>query len=362
MFPAMVGGMIALTPKGLYCEAGGFHIDPSRSVDVALITHAHSDHARRGSRKYYCENSGKGLLARRVGGHADITGVAYGQEFRFGSTRVSFHPAGHILGSAQIRVEHEGHVWVVSGDYKRELDPSCAPFEVVKCDTFITEATFGDPKYQWSEPGARVTESIYGWWQENRATSRNSVLFAYALGKTQRVLAELKRFTNEAVYVFGEGADLTECYRKENVPMVPTIALESLRKSDRLEGALIIAPHSLASSAWIHRLGGPATAFASGWMRSGAWGMRNRYERGFVLSDHADWPALVRTIEETAARRVLVHHDGGEGQLARYLRKRGIQAAAMNAPTALEAAVSASTPDQPSLFATMNASSSRSSQ
>lgn len=340
--------MIKLTERGLYCEAGGFHIDPTRKVEVALVTHAHSDHARRGSRKYFCAEPGVGLLARRLGSEAQIVGVPYGKQLQFGTATVSFHPAGHILGSAQIRVEHDSKVWVASGDYKREPDPTCEPFEVVECDTFITEATFGHPKYEWGDQSG-VAREIHEWWLENRGAGRNSVLFAYALGKAQRVLAGLHAHTKEAVHVFGETAELTACYRARGVRMVPTVALESLTASTRLRGELVVAPHSIAHSPWMKRLGDSATAFASGWMRTGAFGMGSRYDRGFVLSDHADYPALVRTIQETGARRVLVLH-GGEGPLVRHLRKLRINASPMSMTVATEADRSAPPPIQGELF------------
>lgn len=319
--------MISLTERGLYCEAGGFHIDPTRRVEVALITHAHSDHARRGSKKYYCAEPSVKLLQHRLGPDAHIVGVPYRKKVNFGETYVSFHPAGHILGSAQIRIEVGSKVWVVSGDYKREPDPTCEPFEAVKCDTFISEATFGHPKYEWGDQ-ANVAREIHEWWQENRCADRNSVLFAYALGKAQRVLAGLLEHTKAPVYVFGETAHLTRCYRSQGVKMVPTISLEELKGSVKLRGELIVAPHAIAHSPWMRKLSNPATAFASGWMRTGAFGMGGRYERGFVMSDHADYPALVKTIQESGAKRVFILH-GGEGPLTRHLRKLGINASAM---------------------------------
>lgn len=319
--------MISLKERGLYCEAGGFHIDPTRKVDVALITHAHSDHARRGSKKYYCAEASVALLQHRMGPEAHIVGIPYRKKVKFGDTYVSFHPAGHILGSAQVRVEAGSKVWVASGDYKREPDPTCEPFEVIQCDAFISEATFGHPKYEWGDQ-TNVAEDIYRWWEGNRREDRNSLLFAYALGKAQRVLAGLLEHTKQPVYVFGETAHLTACYRSQGVRMAPTISLEELNGSVKLRGELVVAPHSIAHTHWIRRLGNASTAFASGWMRTGAFGMGSRYERGFVMSDHADYPALVRTIQECGAKRVFILH-GGEGPLIRHLRKLGINASAM---------------------------------
>jgi putative mRNA 3-end processing factor len=317
--------MIRLTDKGLFCEAGGFHIDPSRKVDVALITHAHSDHARRGSRQYVCVASGAGLLRKRIGDDARIQEVAYREILRFGNVRVSFHPAGHILGSSQIRIESDsGSVWVVSGDYKRDRDPSCDEFEVVPCDTFVTEATFGNPKYAWGDTSQTVAQ-IFAWWEANRAQDRNSLLYAYALGKSQRVLAELTRHTDRPVHVFGETESMNECYRVEGIRMVPTIALESLPSTRKLQGELIVAPHSINHSPWFEKLGDCETAFASGWMATRRWGFGRQLDRGFVLSDHADFDALVGTVQETGARRVIVHH-GGDDALVRHFRRLGLQA------------------------------------
>jgi putative mRNA 3-end processing factor len=243
-----------------------------------------------------------------------------------GGVRLSFHPAGHILGSAQVRLEADGEVWVVSGDYKREPDPTCEPFEVVPCDTFVTEATFGRPSYQWDEP-AGVAAEILEWWDGNRNARRNSLLYCYALGKTQRILGELARLTDRPAFLFGEAHALTEVYRAAGVKMLPTRRLEDSSKAE-LKGALVLAPHSIANSPWLEKLGDVSEAFASGWMQTGAYGMSARYERGFVLSDHADWNGLVRTVAETGARRVLVH-DGkraGDSQLARHLRNKGLEA------------------------------------
>lgn len=317
--------MITMTERGLYCEAGGFYIDPHKRVDVALITHAHSDHARKGSRHYVCAQPSVGLLKLRLGENIQVTGVPYRQTLQFGQVTVSFHPAGHMLGSAQIRVQLGNEVWVASGDYKRQSDASCEPFEVVPCHTFITEATFGNSHYQWDDSDETVRR-IHKWWMINRELGRNSLLYCYAVGKTQRVLAELYKHTQERVLVFGEAGDLTDAYRAEGVQMVPTQRLEEISQPEALSGELIIAPHSIARTPWIDRLGDVESAFASGWMQSNPSFVRGRYDTGFVLSDHADWPALVQTIQETGAKRVLVLH-GGNGELVRYLRKQGLHAA-----------------------------------
>lgn len=313
--------LVTWTEKGLYCEAGGFYIDPHRAVDVAVITHAHSDHARRGAKQYLCVQSGVGLLKTRLGHKINVTGYGYGECFTLGDVTVSFHSAGHILGSAQVRIQRGHEVWVASGDYKRDPDPSCEPFESIPCDVFITEATFGTPKFVWKK-GLEHGRMIADWWEEN--PSRNCVLFGYSLGKAQRILAELAPFANKPVLIHETINELTECYRREGRVLAPTRLLkERLQDETPLEGELILAPPSIFTEGWAHRLGEYETAFASGWMQGGGWG-RNRYDRGFVMSDHADWNDLNQTILETGARTVYVQHR--DGALVRHLRAQGLKA------------------------------------
>jgi putative mRNA 3-end processing factor len=319
-----VADLIALTPEGLYCPPGGFHIDPWRPVERAVITHAHGDHARRGSRQYHGALSGLGLLRRRLGPEASIEGHEFGAPLTFGDTTLSFHPAGHVLGSAQIRIEAAGSVWVISGDYKRDPDPSCAPFEVVPCDVFITEATFALPIYRW-DPIDQVMDALLAWWDANAGAGRASVLFCYALGKAQRVLAELGERTDRPVFVHGAIDALLDAYRDQGVHLAPTVPVGPRRKGERFAGELIIAPPSAFGSPWLRRFGDAGTAFASGWMRVRGHRRRRGFDRGFVLSDHVDWPALLRTIEQTGARRVLATH-GYSDALARYLREIGLAA------------------------------------
>ncbi|MGG6239487.1 ligase-associated DNA damage response exonuclease [Nodosilinea sp. AN01ver1] len=309
--------LITVRPEGLYCEKGDFYIDPWRSVQTALITHAHSDHARSGSVQYLATAQSEGILRRRLGGDIQLRGLTYGDRIKLGETWVSFHPAGHVLGSAQIRVEHKDEVWVVSGDYKRCADPSCAPFEVVPCDTFITEATFGLPIYRW-ESGAETVRRIYDWWQAD--PERPSILFCYAFGKAQRVLSELTKLTDRPVYVHGAIHVLTEIYREQGVAMVPTICTSEMPSSHRYTGDLVLAPPSGHRSSWMKRFKHPQTAFASGWMAVRGARRRRGYERGFVLSDHADWPGLIQTVKDTGAKTVYVTH-GQSDVVSRYLQE-----------------------------------------
>jgi putative mRNA 3-end processing factor len=323
--------LVSVTPQGLFCEPGGFYIDPWRPVEKALITHAHGDHARGGSQRYLAARPGLGLLRKRLGADTVVDTLEYGERLQVGGTTVSFHPAGHVLGSAQIRIEHRGEVWVVSGDYKRTPDPSCTPFEVVHCHTFITEATFGLPIYRW-EDTRRVAEEILRWWDGNREAGRASVLFCYALGKAQRILAELARLTDRPVHLHGAMAPLVACYREAGVEMLPTQQVSEVAKGTSFAGALVLAPPSAGGSTWMRRFGEHEQAFASGWMRVRGNRRRRGFDRGFVLSDHADWPELLRTVKETEAARVLVTH-GAQDTLARYLREAmGVDAAPLSTP------------------------------
>jgi putative mRNA 3-end processing factor len=309
--------LITVRPEGLYCAAGNFYVDPWRPVDTALITHAHADHARSGSDRYLATAPSEGILRKRLGDTLPLQGVQYGETLKLGDTWVSFHPAGHVLGSAQIRIEHRDQVWVVSGDYKRCADPTCAPFEVVPCDVFITEATFGLPIYKW-DSGAETARRIFDWWQG--AGDRPSILFCYAFGKAQRVLSELRALSDRTVYVHGAIAALNDIYQQEGVPLLPTVNTATVPKTHRYQGDLILAPPSGHRSSWMKRFKSPQTAFASGWMAVRGARRRRGYERGFVLSDHADWAGLIDTIQATGAQQVYVTH-GQNDVLSRYLRE-----------------------------------------
>lgn len=315
---------------GLYCEAGGFHIDPWKPVPRAVISHGHGDHARWGSAAYLAAAPSLPILRRRLGEEAAIEGAPFGERMRIGGVTVSFHPAGHILGSAQVRVERGGEVWVFSGDYKRLPDPSCEPFETVPCHTFITEATFALPIYRWGDPAA-VAGEVFAWWEENREAGRASVLFCYALGKAQRILAALARLTGRPVWVHGAVEPLNECYRAAGVEMLPARRVAETARGQSFAGELVLAPPSAGGSTWMRRFGAASTGFASGWMRVRGARRRRGFDRGFEISDHADWPDLLRTIEETGASRVLTTH-GFADSLARYLRERGLEAGTLATP------------------------------
>jgi len=313
------------TARGLYCPDGDFFIDPWQAVDRALITHAHGDHARPGSAAYLCTPGTAALLRRRLGADTVIETVEYRTGRRIGDVSVSFHPAGHVLGSAQIRIEGPDGVWVVAGDYKRAADPTCAPFEPVRCDTFITESTFGLPIYRWDDT-AVVMRDIMGWWNGNREAGKTSVIFCYTLGKAQRLLAELAALTDHTVFVHGMMLGMIEAYREAGVelPEVKPVIESKGRSRASFGGELVLAPLSARGTPWMRRLGTISDAFASGLMRVRGVRRQRAYDRGFVISDHADWPALLQTISETGAGRVLATHGHAE-PLARHLAASGLE-------------------------------------
>lgn len=288
-----------------------------------MVTHAHGDHARPGNRHYWVAQPGLELARKRLG-TVPIDGLAYGERVRFGAVDVSLHPAGHVLGSAQVRIEGDGGVWVVSGDYKRTPDPTCAPFEVLPCDTFVTEATFASPAYCWPDSAAVVAD-VHAWWRHNAARDRAAVLFCYSLGKAQRVLAHLTAHAPGPVYLHGAMTALTEIYRRAGVSMVETRPVASRGRTDPLAGELVLAPPSAAGSRWARRFRDAETGFASGWMRIRGNRRRQGWDRGFVLSDHADWPELLDTIRGTGAARVIAMH-GDTDVLCRYLAEQGVRA------------------------------------
>ena len=322
--------LLELRPEGLYCPRGGFHIDPWIPVPRALITHGHGDHARSGSGRYLCAEPGLDLLRARLAPDSIVDALPYGAVLRIGDVRASFHPAGHILGSAQIRVEADGETWVVTGDFKRDPDPTCAPFEPVRCHTLITEATFALPIYRW-RPTPELAREVLEWWTQCAEAGVPAVLFCYALGKAQRLLAELARLTDRRVLLHGAMLALVEIYRQAGVEMLPTEPVRLEGRGRDFAGELILAPPSAAGSPWMRRFRDASTAFASGWMRVRGNRRRRGYDRGFALSDHADWPGLVRTVGESGAGRVLATHGNTEAFVA-WLRQQGIDAATLKTP------------------------------
>src|SRR5205085_8019746 len=310
-----VEALLVEKPEGLQCAAGGFTVDPRGPAPLAVVTHAHADHAVPGSGSYLCAEPSLPLLRHRLGEEPRIEGVPYGEQRALGEVRVSFHPAGHVLGSAQVRIEHRGSVWVATGDYKREPDPTCAPFEPVRCDVLVTEASYALPIFRWDDP-REVLRDIHAWWIGN--AQKASVLFCYVLGKAQRILAGLLEFTERPVYVHGAIEPLTALYRAAGARMLPTLPVAETQKGRPFAGELILAPITARGLPWMKRFGDFESAFASGSMRIRGQRRRRAFDRGFALSDHADWPGILRTVSETGARQVLATH-GHRDALARYL-------------------------------------------
>jgi len=321
--------LLTMTPQGLYCPAGDFHIDPRRIVERAVITHAHSDHARSGCGHYLTSESGRALLALRVQRDAVIETLAFGQRQRIGSVMLSLHPAGHLLGSAQVRIEHAGRVCVVTGDFKIETDRSCETFEPLTCDTLITEATFALPIYRWP-PVESVMASVHHWWREQQAAGRSCLMLAYALGKAQRVIAALDPKVGP-ILVHREAMRFVELYRQAGIALPPVVVAERAQLQAHEGRAMIVAPSS-ARQALVSAHRGPiATAAASGWMSLPR--RRQGVDRGFVISDHADWTGLLQAVCASGAQRVGVTHGRGDALVA-HLQAQGLDAFVLSTPSA----------------------------
>ncbi len=317
--------LVIARPEGLYCPPGDFYIDPWKPVERAVITHAHSDHARVGHAHYLAHTDSEGILRTRLGADIPLQTLPYGEAIEHHGVRVSLHPAGHVLGSAQVRLEHAGRVWVASGDYKTEPDGTCAPFEPVPCDTFITESTFGLPIYRWPTQAELVAE-IDAWWRRNAEDGRVSVLFCYAFGKAQRILHGVDASIGPIV-VHGAVEPLNAVYRAAGVALPPTLRVTDPGVTPQmLKRALVLAPPSAQGTPWLRRFGSNySDAFASGWMQLRGTRRRRGVDRGFVMSDHADWPGLQQAIAGTGAERVRVTH-GSVAVLVRWLTESGLQA------------------------------------
>jgi putative mRNA 3-end processing factor len=321
--------LIVERPEGLYCPAGDFYIDPWRPVDRAVITHAHGDHARPGHAHYLAAAPSEGVLRQRLGGDITLQTLGYGEAIVHHGVRVSLHPAGHVLGSAQVRLEHGGQVWVASGDYfvsgPGDVNTTCAPFEALRCDCFITESTFGLPIYRW-RPQREVFDAIDAWWRVNASEGRASLLMGYAFGKAQRILAGVDAGIGPII-AHGAVEPLNRAYRAAGVALPPTLNVMELRDKALIRRALVVAPPSVQNSVWTRRFGDASDAFASGWMQLRGARRRRGVDRGFVLSDHADWPGLQSAIRASGAERVIVTH-GYEAVMVRWLQEQGLQASA----------------------------------
>lgn len=313
--------LLAFTNKGIYCEQANVYLDPWRPVERALISHGHADHSRWGHQKYSTHHNNIPIIKHRLG-NINVTGKAYGESFIVNNVKFSFHPAGHIPGSSQIRVEHKGEVWVFTGDYKLGEDGISTPYETVKCHTFITECTFGLPAFKW-RPQTEVFNDINEWWATNKAEGKTSVLFGYTLGKAQRLLRHLDTSIGK-IYTHGAVEKMTEVLRPQlELPPTELITRDTDKKD--IKGNIIIAPPSTHGSVWLRKFAPFVTATASGWMAFRGARRRRAIDKGFVLSDHADWEELLLAIKETGCEKVIATH-GYTDIFSRYLKEQGYDA------------------------------------
>lgn len=313
--------LLEFTGKGIYCSAAKVYIDPWKPVDKAIITHGHADHSRWGHQQYITHCRNVPIISHRLG-DINVTGKDWGETFSINNVKFSLHPAGHIVGSSQIRVEHKGEVWVFTGDYKDEDDGISTPFEPIKCHTFITECTFGLPAFKWT-PQKEVFKEINDWWAENQSEGKTSVLFGYSLGKAQRLLKYLDTSIGK-IYTHGAVENMTEVLRSL-VEFPETTLITSETKKEELLGNIVVAPPSAHGSTWIRKMVPYVTASASGWMTFRGARRRRAIDKGFVLSDHCDWQGLLDSIKATGAEKVICTH-GYTEIFSRYLREQGYDA------------------------------------
>jgi putative mRNA 3-end processing factor len=318
-----MAALVEFTADGLYCPPADIYIDPWNPVEKAVITHAHADHARWGHQYYLAHQDSESILRYRLGDDINMETLSYGETLHINGVELSMHPAGHIIGSAQIRLEYRGEVWVISGDYKLEEDGYCPAFEAVRCHTFITESTFGLPVYHWKKQN-EVIDEIHQWWQGNQQLGKSSLLSAYSLGKAQRILSNLD-LNIGPVFLHGAIYNTNEVLRKKGHSLPYCQKLTSdIRKTD-IQNALVIAPPSATQSTWAKRLKNHSNGIVSGWMAVRGMKRRRAADRGFILSDHADWDGLNRAVKATEAERVYVTH-GYTSVFSRWLQEQGYEA------------------------------------
>ncbi|KIO79013.1 mRNA 3'-end processing factor [Pedobacter lusitanus] len=314
--------LISFTNKGIYCKQGGFYIDPWHPVDLAVTTHGHADHVKSGNKAYLCHELTKPVLLQRLGADLPVQTLPYNKEITINGVKLSLFPAGHVIGSAQIRLEYKGEICVISGDYKVEYDGISTAFEPVKCHTFVSESTFGLPIYKWL-PQQEVFGKIRNWIADNHDQLKTSVLIAYSLGKAQRLIKNLAGDTN--IYVHQSIANLNDGFISAGVDLPQTIRITpDIRKED-LQKGIVIVPPALADGKWMKSLMSASTGICSGWMQVRAGRRWKSADAGFALSDHADWPGLLSAIKATTAEKVFVTH-GFVSTFTRYLNETGLNA------------------------------------
>ncbi|HUP82542.1 MAG TPA: ligase-associated DNA damage response exonuclease [Pirellula sp.] len=319
--------ILEVTPIGLYCKLGGFYIDPQSPVEYAVVTHAHSDHARWGCRSYLAAARGEQLLRMRMSNDAAFRFLLYGEAIVINGVRISFHPAGHILGSAQIRLEWRGYVACVTGDYKLGADPTCDPWEPVPCNLMVTESTFGLPVYRW-RPANEIHSEMNDWWRTNCNEGKCSILYGYALGKSQRLLACLDRSIGP-IYTHGAVENGTNAYRRSGVDLPETTYVGTVTGIKDWGGSMVVAVPSANGGAWSRKFGLVSTAMASGWMAIRGARRRRGVDRGFVMSDHVDWSELLQAIRANNPDTLWVTH-GYSAVVARYFREQGLDSYAID--------------------------------
>ncbi|WP_224485002.1 ligase-associated DNA damage response exonuclease [Robertkochia aurantiaca] len=313
--------LLSFTPRGIYCKPAGVYLDPWRPVKKALITHGHADHSRWGHKQYITQHNNIPIIKHRLG-DISVSGYNYGESFRINNVEFSFHPAGHIPGASQIRVSHKGETWVFTGDYKVTDDHISTPFEPVRCHSFITECTFGIPAFNW-RPQKEVFDDMNTWWAANQKEGRTSVIFAYTLGKAQRVLKHLDTSIGK-IYTHGAVEKMTAVLREQlELPETHLITRETDKKE--VKGNLILAPPSTHGTVWLRRFAPFVTGTASGWMAFRGARRRRAVDKGFVLSDHADWHGLLDAVKATGCEKVITTH-GYTEIFSRYLREQGYDA------------------------------------
>ncbi len=319
--------MLVFNKKGIYCSQADIYIDPWQPVAKAIITHAHADHARSGCLHYLCHRDTAPLLKMRLGEAISVTSLSFNEPVYINGVKISLHPAGHIIGSAQVRLEYKGEVWGVSGDYKLQDDGLSGAFEPLRCHSFVTESTFGLPVYKFP-----AQEEVYGdmnkWCADNVSQGMNSVLIGYALGKAQRILQHISG-DRGPVYCHGAVDNVNKVLTGQGIRLrESTRVLSDMTRKD-IQRAVIIAPPSAMGSSWLNRFSPYRIALCSGWMQLRGARRRRSVDRGFVLSDHCDWLQLDEAITATGAEKVYVTH-GYQHTMARWLREeRGIAAEAV---------------------------------
>lgn len=318
-----MSNLLQFTDRGIYCKAADIYIDPWKPVKYALITHGHADHARFGHQHYLCHPLTAAIIKRRISPDLNVQSIEYGESIQINGVQFSFHPAAHIIGSAQIRVEYQGEVWVASGDYKTEDDGVSGSLEIVKCHTFITECTFGLPVYKW-QPQSNVMSEINQWWEQNAALQVPSIIYAYSLGKAQRVIQHLDQNIGP-ILTHGAVENMNELFRDERKTIPTTEQIIQNQHNEKAKGAMIVAPPGAFNSTWTKKFKGAKHAAASGWMTLRGARRRRSVDRGFILSDHADWEGLNQVIKETEAENVIATH-GYTETFVKWLNENGLNA------------------------------------